>query len=190
MNKKILLSLLLFSSGLISIFAEKSPVEFNIKLNTIVTPSDYTISLKYNDNEYEDPIRDVSFSDSFSSSFFTVELSKGNKKRDLQFTIKIIPGSFIKQINNIEEEPFDTLFKPKPTLDETFKVDSVKYNRDSKIMEIKSKIIPAGMNNVPQALAKFNLGWSDTDKLPIVSNGTYISTTTIEYTSEEITEAL
>lgn len=186
MNKKKLLCLFVLLNLLISIFAVSSPNKFSIKLNTVIVPELYTISLKYNNSDYSNPIVNASFNESFTSDVFSIDLSNGNEKSQLQFTIKIIPGTFIKDIENLEDNFYDTQFKPTPSLDTEFPIASSFYDETSKELTITSKIIPIGRNTTSQTLAKFYLGWEDDENLPKVSNGTYISTTIIEYTSEEV----
>lgn len=185
MHRKFIITLLLLSNVLFYIFAETYPVEYSIKLDSTINTEEYTISLKYDDVDYSSPIVNATFSDSYTSDLFAVELSEGNEKDDLQFTIKIIPGTFRKSVD-IEEDNFDTQFKPTPTIDEDFSITSSSYDENTQELTITSNIIRTGKNNSTQPLAKFYLGWQDNGNLPKVANGTYISTTIIEYTSEAI----
>jgi uncharacterized membrane protein len=190
MSKKILLTLLLFSSLFVNIFAVPAPAVFNANLNTVVNSIPYTLALKYADTTYNsEPIVNGTFNDEFTSLVFTVELSDGNELSDLQFTIKIIPGTFIRVIENEGDEYFDTQFKPTPTLETLFPISSSFYDANNKILSITSIIIPAGKNTV-QPIAKFYLGWDANDEtLPQVNYGIYLSTTTVEYTTEVITSS-
>jgi hypothetical protein len=185
MHKKLLIMLLLLSQALMNIFAVTYPAEFNINLNTEIETESYTLTLKYDDIDYSSPIVNATFSDSYTSDLFAVELSEGNEKDDLQFTIKIIPGTFRKSVD-IGEDNFDTQFKPTPTIDNDFSITSSSYDENTQELTITSNIIRTGKNNSTQPLAKFYLGWQDNGNLPKVANGTYISTTIIEYTSEAI----
>lgn len=185
MHKKLLSMIILLSITFPTIFATTYPGEYSINLNSIVNPELYTITLKYDDAEYSSPIINATFNNSFSSDLFSVELSDGNESNDLQFIINIIPGNFIKSVES-DEDYYDTQFKPTPSIDNEFEISSSYYNENTHELTITSRIIPLGKNFSAQTLAKFYLGWDDNENLPLVSNGTYISTTVIEYKSESV----
>lgn len=161
--------------------------EYNISLDSVIKPELYTLTLIYEDEEYNSESINATFKDSFTSNLFTVELSDGNEISDLQFIINIIPGNFIKLVEN-EADYYDTGFKPTPSIDNTFEISKSTYNENTKKLSITSSIIPLGKHDLSQPLAKFYLGWSINEDLPKVSSGTYVSTTIVEYKSESVTE--
>lgn len=184
-KKRLFFSILLLFTILSKIFALSESVNGSIILLSQKPEIPYTLSLYYDNKPYDlEYIEGSGFDENFLSKNFSIELSEGNQKEAIQYTIIIKPGYFINNhAYNISTNSYGNYvldFKPTPIADSSFSEQTFTYNQDDQIMAISSKLILPG-RNIPQTIAKFFMGWDPYMIPEFTPDGFYVSTVVIEY---------